>query len=606
MKKLAPPKFLICSYSLFILLIINLSGISQNVAVNATGAAPNVSAGLDVDFTNKGMLIPRVALISTASSAPLAAHVAGMIVYNTATAGDVTPGFYSNNGSRWLSANPSGNAVGDMLYWNGTSWVVIPAGLPNQFLGSNGTSPVWVTPARVGTPSALTTNEPSATTGNSVSIGGNITDDGGADIIVRGICYSTTSNPTTANSIVAAVPATGTGAFTCNLTGLAPVTTYYARAYASNNLVTSYGNEVSFTTLPLPPTLTTDAVDYISGNSATSGGSISDNGGAPVLERGICWSISSKPTIVYHKTSDGTGTGPFTSSITGLLLGTKFYVRAYATNSAGTGYGNEQIFSTASLSIGDDYQGGKIAYILSEADQDYVEGLTQGLIAATSDQSTSAQWGCYGTSISGANGGIIGDGRQNTIDIITGCSESGIAARICSDLVFGGYDDWFLPSYEELKQLYENRVAIGGLSGSNYWSSTVAYGNYAYAITNSTGSITSCKKNLNYSVRAVRAFSISVKLTTTDADPSSITSETATCGGDITKDGGEPITARGVCWSTDSGPTIDNHFTVDGTGKGTFTSLITGLASGTTYYVRAYATNIWGTWYGPEISFSTP
>ena len=84
-----------------------------------------------------------------------------------------------------------------------------------------------------------------------------------------------------------------------------------------------------------------------------------------------------------------------------------------------------------------------------------------------------------------------------------------------------------------------------------------------------------------------------------------ITETTATSGGTVSADGGDPVTARGVCWSTTANPTIADSKTSDGTGAGTFTSAITGLASGTTYYVRSYATNSMGTTYGPEINFTT-
>jgi len=85
-----------------------------------------------------------------------------------------------------------------------------------------------------------------------------------------------------------------------------------------------------------------------------------------------------------------------------------------------------------------------------------------------------------------------------------------------------------------------------------------------------------------------------------------ITNTTASCGGNITSDGGTTVTARGVCWSTSQTPTVVNSKTTDGTGKGSFTSNISGLTASTTYYVRAYATNSAGTVYGSAIAFTTP
>jgi hypothetical protein len=128
-----------------------------------------------------------------------------------------------------------------------------------------------------------------------------------------------------------------------------------------------------------------------------------------------------------------------------------------------------------------------------------------GLIAAPSDQGT-AQWGCYGTVISGADGTAIGTGAQNTIDIMNGCSTEGIAARLCGDLVFGGYSDWYLPSKDELNKLYINRLAIGGFANYGYWSSTEFDNFSAWLQFFVDGFQIDSAKNFNDYVRAVRAF----------------------------------------------------------------------------------------------------
>ncbi|NTV45450.1 MAG: hypothetical protein HGB11_02765 [Chlorobiales bacterium] len=88
------------------------------------------------------------------------------------------------------------------------------------------------------------------------------------------------------------------------------------------------------------PTVTTTAASNISQTTATSGGNVTSDGGATVTTRGICWSTSATPTIADSKTTDGSGTGSFTSSLTGLTANTHYYIRAYATNSNGTGYGS--------------------------------------------------------------------------------------------------------------------------------------------------------------------------------------------------------------------------------------------------------------------------
>ena len=197
---------------------------------------------------------------------------------------------------------------------------------------------------------------------------------------------------------------------------------------------------------PITPTVTTNEVTDITITSAICGGNVTADGGAEVTARGVCWSTSQNPTISDSHTTDGSGTGSYTSNITGLNAGTTYYVRAYATNSEGTSYGSRKSFTTT--------------------------------------------------------------------------------------------------------QHYEPP-------------------------------------------------------TVTTNDVTGITETTAVCGGNVTADGGAEITARGVCWSTSQNPTISDSHTTDGSGTGSFTSNMTGLTENTVYYIRAYATNSYGTSYGSQKSFTT-
>lgn len=193
----------------------------------------------------------------------------------------------------------------------------------------------------------VTTTAVGTITSTSVASGGNISSDGNDPITARGICWNTTGNPTTADSKT--TDGTGKGIFNSSITELTPGTTYYICAYATNSVGTAYGNVITFKTTATKPTLTTVAVTEITANSATSGGNISNDGGATVLARGLCWSTNPNPTTDSFKTTDGAGPGTFSSALTNLASGTIYYVRGYATNNIGTSYGNEVSFSTPSV-----------------------------------------------------------------------------------------------------------------------------------------------------------------------------------------------------------------------------------------------------------------
>jgi hypothetical protein len=151
--------------------------------------------------------------------------------------------------------------------------------------------------------------------------------------------------------------------------------------------------------------------------------------------------------------------------------------------------------------------GGKIAYILQSGDVGYDPIFQHGLVAALTDVATGlgAPWGCVGTLITGADGTAIGTGSQNTTDIVTDCPTAGIAARLCNDLVTGGYNDWYLPSKDELNKLYLNKACLSFVN-TDYWSSSEVDNNNAWRQNFGTGVVTTVSKSGGAYVRAIRSF----------------------------------------------------------------------------------------------------
>ncbi len=259
----------------------------------------------------------------------------------------------------------------------------------------------------------------------------------------HGHCWSTSQEPTISSNKTELGSISTTGEFSSELTNLERGIIYYVRAYANTSTGISYGNEIHFTKSTKAPSIETIDVSLITETSAKSGGNITYDGEYVIITRGVCWNTSLNPTILDSYTSDSSGTGIFPSSITGLVRGTTYYIRAYVTNSICTAYGNEISFKT--------------------------------------------------------------------LDIPT---------------------------------VNTNPV-------------------------------------------------------------SNVISTTAETGGIVADNGGTVVTTRGVCWSTSSNPTIADEHTTNGMGTGYYTSFITGLSPGITYYVRAYATNSVGIAYGNEVNFNT-
>lgn len=386
----------------------------------------------------------------------------------------------------------------------------------------------------------ISTSVSSNITSISAMSGGSITNDGGVAITARGVCWNTNQNPTISDNKTS--DGTSSGSFTSSITGLTPGITYYVRAYATNIVGTAYGNQVSFTTTSVLPVLTTIDILSVSSTSATSGGIISSDGGAGVTERGVCWNTSPNPTITNNKTVNGTGIGIYTSSITNLIPGTTYYLRAYATNITGTSYGNEITFNTSTTL--------PIVTTTTASDITATTANSGGSITSDGGLTITARGVCWNTS------------QNPTITDSKSLNGEGTGS-------------------------YASPIS-GLLPNTTYYLRAFA--------TNSAG--TSYGNQISF-----KTLVTTPTITTTTI--SEITATTASSGGNVTNDGGQIVSARGICWSTSQNPTTLNSKTINGSGTGNFTSSITGLTPGTVYYVRSYATNPSGTSYGNQLEFST-
>jgi PKD repeat protein len=291
---------------------------------------------------------------------------------------------------------------------------------------------------------------------------------------------------------------------------------------------------------PVPTVITAQVTDTTA-NTVTCGGEVTDIGGTEVTARGVCWMTSPNPAITDNITSDGAGPGTFTSHITGLTPSTVYYVRAYATNSAGTAYGAALTFTTT-----------------EEVNSPPVAEFT------------------------------ITPGEGTVLTIFnfdaTSCSDPEDLTETLQVRWDWENDGLFDTDFSTNKVLNHQFTEVGTYQ-------------VILEVKDTKGLSTSTVKTLEVSIGPAP---IVITAPVTDT-----TAHSANCGGEVTDIGGTEVTARGVCWNTSPNPTITDYLTIDGEGPGIFTSHMSGLESNTLYYVRAYATNGAGTSYGDEENFTT-
>lgn len=191
------------------------------------------------------------------------------------------------------------------------------------------------------------TKEITSITSVSAKVIGSVTDDGGVDVISRGVCWSTNVDPTIDNAMSMGA-SSGIGNFECEIKGLEPNTTYYVKAYATNSVGISYGEQKEFVTLEKEYLIEviTNEISNVTQTTAQCGGNIKYEGEETIEARGVCWNTSSEPTIDDFCTVDGSGVGGFISNMTGLTENTIYYVKAYAKVDDVVTYGEQKTFTT--------------------------------------------------------------------------------------------------------------------------------------------------------------------------------------------------------------------------------------------------------------------
>ena len=269
-----------------------------------------------------------------------------------------------------------------------------------------------------------------------------------------------------------------------------------------------------------------------------------------------------------------------TGAVNGITVGS-ITVSYTVTNSCGTSVTTKDVY-VRPLMVGDSYGGGIIAYILQPGDPSYTAAGMRGLIAAPSDLGT-ARWWCSGTLVGGTSI-EIGAGATNTENILSVCPTAGIAARLCANLVLGGYDDWYLPSRNEMYKLHFNRLSIGGFSDDEYWTSSEISDANATHFNFSYGGHASSYKGYTLRVRAVRSFSL-----TCPESAGVISGLSSVCVGSTTALGNAvasgtwsssstgiaTVSASGVVTGVAAGTTIITYTVTESCGSATTTRVVT-------------------------------
>lgn len=482
----------------------------------------------------------------------------------------------------------------------------------------------------------LTTDAVTAILGTTATAGGSVLSSLSPPS-ARGVTYGEFSLPTLATALFTN-DGTGPGAFISSLTALDPDKTYYVRAYATSAEGTGYGPEVTFTTLP-PPTVTTGVVSDLGPFGATVAGAFVTTVGDPATY-GVAYATSPNPTLFSDHTTEGSGpSGTFSSVLTWLTAGTTYYARAYAFNSAGVTYGVDVSFTTlpqpassaivvpitvfddTSASVDGSYSnpallnvtGSGVVYSAVEMDPTKADSVVSNVAGspttlftytlpltelsptttyyvrtyvevdgvATYHVGPSAVLLTLATATTTAPASSITQTSATVAGTYagTGVTESGVAYSTSTGPLAAG----------------PKVVNAGGASFSLVLPSLTAYTTYyARAYAQTTAGVAYGQEVVFQTLPALAAV--------TTAAVSAVTVNSATTGGSFT---GDAVLSSGVVYSLTDPPTLADTVEPNFSNSSPFGSNLVGLLETTTYYVRAYASNVSGTSYGASLSFTT-
>ena len=375
-------------------------------------------------------------------------------------------------------------------------------------------------------------------------MGGEITYDGGKVVTERGLCFSQTKAPTIKDLKIPV--GDGEGKFAIVASQLKENTLYYVRAFAINSIGIAYGNERNFTTLDYRLVkLKTNPASDIGMFLATLHGEVFDDGGGHIMERGFLMSLSPNPSLSDMKfVSSQSVVGPMKTVVTELIENTTYYYRSFAKNEKGYSLGNIQSFTTLDI---------KFPEIVT--------------LPVTNISFTSANFEAE----------VKYDGGVPIL-------ERGFCFSTQPN-----------PTIQDNKYLVSGELGVFKLVMTELQPGTLYY----------VRSFAKNRKGLQYGNQVSFTTVAYTPPTVITQDVGQVTTQSAQANGQVSDEGNTPVTERGFCFGQNRNPSVNDRKVDLGSGLGGFSYNFSGLSEGTTYYVRAYAINKKGIFYGEEKSFRT-